>query len=85
MTYPKRTTDLEVGDVVAMYGARDRVVEVLKVNREARYTAVSVMMEPVGRAPLPGAGEKRFVCFDNTYVHVELPKGYKVVAVPEEA
>lgn len=82
MTYPKRTTDLEVGDVVCMYGARDRITKVTKINRAARYTAVSVMAEPIAFSGKNG--EPRFICFDNCYVQVELPRGMKLVAVPEE-
>ena len=85
MTYPKRTVDLEVGDIVCMYGARDRVTKVESVHPEHRYTAVTVMMETLRwNGTTERTGEPRFVCLDNNYVHVEIPKGYKVIAVPED-
>jgi len=81
-TYPKRTVDLEVGDVVCMYGGRDRITKIHSVRPERQYTAVSVWMEALSRSG--GVGEPRFVCLDNTRVQVEVPKGYKVIAVPED-
>lgn len=80
INYPKRTIDLEVGDVVAMYGARERVTAIRRVDREARYTAVSARMESITR---PGYSHE--VCFDNVWVRVELPAGMKLVAVPIDA
>jgi len=82
MTYPKRTIDLEAGDIVCMYGGRDRITKIESVYPERRYGAAMVWMAPLSYSG--GVGSPRPVCFDNKCVQVELPKGYKVIAVPED-
>lgn len=80
MTYPKRTIDLEVGDILRAYGASDEVVNVHSVDPTRRYTAVSISIVSTNRPD----EDPRFMSLDNGWTPVELPRGHKLIAVPIE-
>ena len=74
MTFPKRTVDLEVGDVIAMYGTRERVAA---IESRSPHAVMARMMDVT-------SGRAHDVCFHYPHVPVELPKGMRLVAVPIE-
>lgn len=77
ITYLKPIGDLAIGDIVAMYGSRERVESIEYANERGTMAHLASLTSP---------GFAHDVFFDayRKNVRVELPAGHKLVAVPIE-